>query len=329
MFLRLAYADLLYVLIPIFLLFFIYRIKFFKSPRYVYPLTESLAQHHLTQKIYHKKIFFVLRLLALLGLALLVCRPQWVDEKSNININGVNIVLAIDVSGSMQLFDDPKDRRMRIEVAKAEAIRFIEKRHDDPIGIVIFGKDALSRCPLTLDKLILKQIVGSLELGIIDPSGTWLGTGLATAINRLRHSKAKSKVLVLLTDGEPTPPEKIDPDTAITMAQQFGIKVYTIGVGNEQGGYIEHPLWGVQQVQERLNVPLLEKIAQKTGGKFFRANKPADMRTIYDTINTLEKTEYQTNLFAHYYEAFLTFIWLIFVLLGVELLLRIFIWPGI
>lgn len=329
MVLKLAYFQVLYVLLPILSLVFLYRLFWYKSPYYRFPLTQKLYEQKLTKNKSRKIIFFALRALTLLGLIFMIARPQWVDENSHVNVEGVDIILAIDVSGSMQCFDDPHDRRSRIDVAKEEAIRFIEKRSNDPIGIVIFGKDVLTCCPPTLDKIILKEITGKIELGMIDPDGTSLGTGLALAVNRLKNSKAKSKIIILLTDGEPTPHEKVDPAVAIDLAQQFGIKVYTIGIGNEEGGFVAHPFYGVQRVPVKLNLTLLKTIAEKTNGKFFRANNPKDMRTVYNTIDRLEKTELQTTVFHHYYEAFLTFIWFIVGLLGLELFLRLFIWRGI
>lgn len=326
--LRFAYADLLYIFIPIIILLVLYRFFLYRSPLYRFPLTQLLVQQNLTKKSYYKPILFVLRLASLIGLMLLVLRPQWVDERSKVNVEGRDIMLVIDVSGSMQCFDDPKDQRQRIEVAKTEAIRFVEKRIDDPIGIVIFGKETVSRCPLTLDKQILKEIIGGIELGMIDPDGTSLGSGLATAVNRLRTSKAKSKVIILLTDGNPTE-DKVDPMFAAEMAQKFGIKVYTIGIGNEEGSYAPHPLLGIVGVRNSLNVKLLQSIAEQTGGMFFRANNPKEMRKIYDKIDALEKTVYQTNIYHRAYEAFLTFIWFVLAILASELLLRLFVWRGV
>ena len=329
MLLRLAYLNLLYVLFPVFLLALLYRLFIYKYPVYTFPAISFLKNSGFIKNTSHRKILFFMRGIALIGLTLLIARPQWVDESSKLNVEGIDIVLAIDASDSMQLIDDLSDRLPRIEVAKREAIRFIEKRTSDPIGLVLFGKEALSRCPLTLDKSILKELVGQIKLGEIDPSGTWLGTGLATAVNRLRNSKAKSKVIILLTDGEPTPPEKIEPDAAIEMAKQFNIKIYTIGIGNEKGGYFYHPMFGLQQTRYTLNTKLLEAIASKTGGQFFKASNAKEMRMIYDKIDSLEKTKIESEIFHNYYEAFLTFIWIILALLGLEFLLRFFIWRGV
>lgn len=329
MVLHVLYPNVLYILSPVLLIALVYRLFFYKTPVYRFPLGKAVAQFSKVHHKHHKKVHFFMRVVSLVGLLFLVARPVWVDEHSNVTTHGIDIVLAIDVSESMMLFDDFKDRRSRIEVAKQEAVRFIEKRIDDPIGVVLFGREVISRCPLTLDKHILKQIVGSIELGEISGQGTFLGTGLAMAVNRLRSSKSKSKIVVLLSDGEPSVPETVDPDQAIKLAKQFGVKVYTIGIGNERGGFVEHPLMGIQQVDSRINVDLLQKIATQTGGVFLRANNSKELRAAYNHIDRLEKTEYETNVFHRYYEAFLTFVWIILALLALELFLRLFIWPGV
>ena len=330
MLLRFAYPFFLWILLPLLLLAIIYRLKFYRYPRYVFPLSSFFAVEGFSGRYsYQRSILFVLRILALCLLALFAARPQWVDERSVVNVNGVDIVIALDVSDSMRMFDDLSDRRSRIAVAKQEAIRFVDKRTSDPIGLVLFGAEAISRCPLTLDKPILKDIIGSIELGVVDPRGTSLGTGLSVAVSRLKQSKAKSRVIVLLTDGQPTPhTDLVDPIHAIDLAKQLGIKVYAVGIGSEREAYLEAPGWGLVPQPHSLNVALLEKIASETGGQFFRAKNPSDMRTIYNKIDQLEKTEIQTNLFHNYYEAFLHFIWLVFLLIALEYSLRLFVWRG-
>jgi Ca-activated chloride channel homolog len=330
MMLHCAYYDLLYILGPLLLAFLVYRIKGYRYPVYSFPLTQTLIANGLARSTTYKKIISGLRFLTLCSLIFLILRPQWVDERSKVDVEGVSIIVAIDVSASMTFFDDVHDQKPRIDIAKKEAIHFIEKRLNDPIGIVLFGKEAIYRCPLTLDKHILKDIVGSVEIGLINADGTWLGTGLATAVNGLRTSPSKNKVIILLTDGQPTPPEKIEPPLAISVAKKFGIKVYTIGIGSEQGAFTRHPFLGIVPVpQEGLNVPLLKQIAEQTGGKFFRAKNQAEMRTVYDTIDRLEKTKMQTNIFHRYYEAFAYFVWFMLLLFGLELFLRFFIWRGV
>lgn len=330
MFLRFAYPIFLWVLLPVFILAVIYRLRFYRYPRYVFPLSSFFATSGFSGRFsYRRYVLFALRVSTLLLLLIFSARPQWVDERSTVNVNGVDIVIALDVSGSMQCFDDLKDQQRRIDVAKKEAIRFVDMRSSDPIGLVLFGAEAISRCPLTLDKQILKDMIARVELGVINQNGTALGTGLSVALNRLRNSKAKSRIVVLLTDGCPSREiDMIDPVHAIELAKQLGIKVYTVGIGSEKGGYVHFAGFGVQQIQDSINVELLEKIAKETGGQFFRAKNPKDMRTIYDKIDQLEKTEIETSLFHNYYEAFLQFIWLVFVLIALEYGLRLFLWRG-
>ena len=216
---------------------------------------------------------------------------------------------------------------MRIDVAKKEAINFIEKRPDDPIGIVIFGKDALSRAPLTLDKKVLKRIVRTINLGIINPNYTSMGTGIATAINKLKRSQSKNKIIILLTDGKPTAEtDKIPIETALKLAKKFKIKIYTVAIGNKNGGYVSSSFGLVQQVPDSIDENLLKNISNQTGGQFFRANSPKEMKKIYETINRLEKTKYETSMFSKYYEAIRSFIWLPMLLLMAELILKLFLW---
>jgi len=329
MLLHLAYPLVGYVFATLCLIVLCLKLFTMRRTWYAYPVAQRLADHGLAQSPWIGRSLHGLRFLSLAVLAFLIARPQWADERSQINVNGIDIMLALDISGSMELFDDQHDRRTRIEVAKAEAIRFIEKRTSDPIGLAIFAKDSLARCTLTLDKAILKELVADLSIGIIDPQGTALGTGLATAINRLKNSKAKSKIVVLLTDGAPSPGEKITPEAATELAVELGIKVYTIGIGNEQGGYFIHPLAGLQSGQTQVNSQLLKMIADKTGGAFFLAHNPKEMRTVYETIDALEKTTIQTNIFHTLYEAFEQFIWFFMALFFIELFLRLSIWQGL
>jgi Ca-activated chloride channel family protein len=260
-------------------------------------------------------------------LAFLIAKPQLVDNRSNIIVDGIDIMLVLDVSGSMQFQDYADDQRSRLQVAKDEALRFVNKRTNDAIGLVIFGKDALSRVPLTLDKKIINTLISTLEIGIIDPDGTVLSTAIVTAANRLKNSQAKSKVMILLTDGAPSENDT-DPNLAIELAQKMGIKIYTVGIGSDEEQFIMHPLYGLIP-KPKINKTLLTKIAQETGGKFFLARNSKDMRAIYDTIDSLEKTTHETSLFNKYYDIFIPFVWTIIILLLAELLLSTTIWFGI
>ena len=177
------------------------RVWWHKSPTYIYSLAHACNKQGLMQVHMSTVFFFISRIGLLSVLALLIGRLQYADTHMHITINGIDIMLVLDVSGSMQYQDFEDDDRSRLEVAKAEAKRFIEKRDNDAVGLVIFGNDALSRCPLTLDKPLLKNIVSELHTGIIDPQGTVLARGIVAGASRLKHASAKSKIMIVLTDG--------------------------------------------------------------------------------------------------------------------------------
>lgn len=305
----------------------IVRLWFTKTPVYIYPLAGHLCQEGLSSRHPYRKILSGLRFLILSLLVLLIGKPQLVDMTSKVTIKGINIMIVLDVSGSMQFQDYADDERSRFEVAQDEAIRFIKARTNDSIGLVLFGRDALSRCPLTSDKKMLTSIVKETKIGIVNPEGTVLSRGIVTAANRLKGSKAKSNVMILLTDGEPSP-EDIDPSIAIEIAKQLGIKIYTIGIGSDEERIIRHPLYGLA-VLPKINSKLLETIAHDTGGQFFLARDAKDMRTIYDTIDKLEKTEYEAPLYNKYYDIFMPFVWALLGLLILEILLASTIWFGL
>ena len=329
MWLQFAYSWLFFFTIPAYVLIVAYRLFWYRYPVYRFPLITYLHEHNVTHKGYHRIILTTLRMILLLLLVFFLSRPQWIDENSRITVEGIDIIIALDVSASMECIDDPENPKNRLETAKKEAIRFIDKRHNDPIGVVVFAAETLSRCPLTLDKTILKDIVHSLKIGFINPHGTMLGTGLATAVNRLKDTPAKSKIVILLTDGAPSGQEKISPDIAIQLAQEFGVKVYAIGIGSEQA-FIKDHLFGLRAVSAELyNEKLLKEISEKTGGKFFQARNAQELQRIYNIIDSLEKTEHQTDIFHHYYEAFFTFMWIVLLLFFLEIGLRLFVWRGI
>ena len=303
-----------------------YRMFYYKAPFYLYSVTNMITQHS-NVRVNYKKILSFLRFLTLISLLLLIARPQLIDQQSHVNVQGVDIMMAIDVSGSMQLFDDLDLRKPRIDVAKEEAIKFIKKRDNDPIGLVLFAQESVTRCPATLDKKMLESIVASTELGVINPQGTMLSKGLLMAINRLKKSTAKSRIIILLTDGEPTPGDE-NPQMVVNLAKKYGIKIYTIGIGGQQGGYLETP-FGIQPVEMPFNTKMLSFFAQQTGGKMFHATKPEELSTIYEMINQLEKTEYQTNVFQKYEDMLMPWLWGVIGLIGTEVLLSQTVWFGL
>lgn len=314
----------IFLLLVIGITLYAVALRYFKSGIYYrYSLADQSARNGYAAAHPYKIIVFTMRLLFLFILAFIIARPQLANTFSKTNMNGVDIMLAIDVSGSMEIADDKKDGRTRIQIAKDEALHFISKRDDDAIGLVLFAKHAISRCPLTLDKKIVTDIVKNIQLGLLDPSQTYLATGLITAANRLKDSKAKSKIIILLTDGAPSEGD-LDPTVAIDVAKQLGIKVYTIGIGGDEPLRIMTPM-GLSMYLP-VNKELLQKIATSTGGTFFRANNAKDMRKIYDTIDSLEKTKYEVAHYTHYYDIYVPFLWLALLLLVSELILSTFVW---
>jgi len=323
--LRFYYAWLLYFLIPIVIIIALYKLKWANGVFYKYSLGSILKKNNFFSRHPYKKIFFMLRFFSLLILALLIAKPQLVDPRSNILVEGIDMMIVLDMSGSMGAADF--GHQSRFDVAKKEALRFIEKREHDPIGLVIFGVDAISRCPITLDKTILRTIIRDLKLGDVDPWETSLFTALLTAENRLKESTSKNKIIIALTDGEPRG-DQVPPQMAINVAKKLGIKIYTIGIGPELQDLAHlHPFMRARM--DLVNTKLLKKIAQDTGGKFFMAKNAKDMRKIYEIIDKLEKTEHETDIYSKYLDIFMPFLWIIFFVLLLELFLATFVWFGI
>jgi Ca-activated chloride channel homolog len=326
-FVRCANPWVLVVLFPLLAACVLIKVKWRRTPAYRSSLGSLLDKYAFVSSHQYKTIFFCMRVLALAVLAFLLSRPQLVDERSNIWVEGIDMMLVLDVSGSMDFRDYGDDKASRVDVAKEEAIRFIDKRVHDPLGLVIFGQEAVSRCPMTTDKNILKSIVQDLHIGSINPDGTMLSRALLTAANRLKNSHAKSKIIIVLTDGEPSPGDE-SPELAIAVAQRMGIKIYTIGIGSGEEKVFMHPLYGMIG-KPGINKQLLSDIASKTGGKFFLAENQQEMRSIYDEIDRLEKTEYQTNVFSHYYELFMPFLWFVLIVMLLEVCLASWMWFSI
>jgi Ca-activated chloride channel family protein len=324
-FLRFAYSKALLITIPVLALVIWYRLIYYKGVVYRYPLTSTLAKQGNNRPHFHIRFLFLARVLSLTIMALLIAKPQLVDSRSQVTLEGIDIIVVLDVSGSMGMPHHAGDERTRIDVAKEEAIRFVDKRTNDAIGLVIFGSDAVSRCPLTADKVLLKNMIHDVEIGIINPEGTVVATSIIAAANRLKQSQAASKIMILLTDGEPSEHDA-DPAVAIKIAQQLGIKIYTVGIGDDQEVLVQHPLYGKIPMRTTLNKGLLTEIANQTGGQFFEAKNAQDMRTIYDTIDRLERAPLDVPIFSKYYDIFMPFIWVLLLLMGAELLARSLIW---
>lgn len=283
--------------------------------------TTEFVPRSISLKIMLYRFLPLLRLLVFALFIIGLARPQKVSSEKEYQTKGVDIIVALDISGSM-LAEDFKPEN-RLVVAKQEAAKFVYGRENDRIGLVVFARKAFTQCPLTLDYDILINLLGEIEIGMI-ADGTAIGMGIATSVNRLRDSTAKSKVVILITDGENNA-GNIDPITAAELAKTFGIKVYTIGVG--KGGLVpfpvNDPLFGKRYVQAEVEIDemTLKRIADITGGLFFRAREPKALTEIYDKINELEKTEVRVKEYKSYDELFPWLLWPAIFLLLIELVL--------
>jgi len=267
----------------------------------------------------------VLRLLALSSLIIALARPRTVDISNETKTTkGIDIVMAIDLSSSM-LARDLKPNRM--EALKKVAINFVDGRPNDRIGVVVYAAEAYTKTPVTSDKLMVKKAIQDIKYDQVLQDGTGIGMGLTTAVNRLKDSKAKSKVIILLTDGVNNS-GFIEPETASDIAKEYGIKVYTIGIGSN--GMAEFPyqfapngrdfLYKLLPVE--IDEKLMKTIAKNTGGKYYRANSNSKLESIYNEINKLETTEIQELKYYDYDEKFRPFVWIAGILLLIEVLLR-------
>ena len=274
-----------------------------------------------TVRYYLRHLPFALRAAAFALLVVALARPQDVEQNVRTNAEGIDIMLAIDVSGSMLARDFKPDR---ITAAKEVAGSFIADRYGDRIGLVAFAGEAFTQSPLTTDQSTLQTLLARIRSGLIEDR-TAIGNGLATAINRLRESDAKSKVIILLTDGVNNRGE-IAPVMAAEIAKEQGIRVYTIGVGSR--GTAPTPaidMFGNMtfvQAKVEIDEKTLQEIADATGGRYFRATDNEKLRAIYDEINRLEKSKVEVADFTTYTEEYLRWVLAALALLAAEFLIR-------
>ncbi|MEO5681885.1 MAG: VWA domain-containing protein [Chitinophagaceae bacterium] len=264
---------------------------------------------------------FIFRLLCISCIILALARPQTRNDEELVSGEGVDIVLAIDVSGSMLAQDFTPNR---MEAAKEVAANFVANRPTDRIAVVIFSGESFTLCPLTTDQQVLKTQIYNIQSGLLE-DGTAIGSGLATSVDRLRASTSKSKVVILLTDGENNGGQ-IPPLTAKELAKATGVKVYTIGVGTE--GFAQTPMQtqtgAVVMQREKVNIDekLLTQIANETGGRYFRAKDNESLKNIYTDIDKLEKSRIEVTALKRYSEKFFPFAIAALALLLTELVLR-------
>lgn len=266
-------------------------------------------------KTYLRHIVFVLEIAALSLFIIALARPQSSTKNQNINIEGIDIVLAMDISSSMLACDLKPDR---LEASKIVASDFVAGRPDDRMGLIVFSGETFTQVPLTTDHGMMLNMLKDMKCGLLE-DGTAIGDGLASAVSRLKDSEAISKVVILLTDGDNNA-GSIDPSTAAEMAKLFGIRVYTIGAGTRgMAPYpVQTPFGGIkyQQVEVNINEPLLQSIANETGGKYFRAESKEKLQQIYDEIDKMERSKIEINEYKRLYEEFYPFaIWGIILLI--------------
>jgi Ca-activated chloride channel family protein len=243
-----------------------------------------------------------IRLLAVAFLIVAFARPQSVSSGENVTTEGIDIVLVLDISGSMLAEDLTPNR---LVAAKQVAEEFIDGRANDRIGLVIFSAESFTQCPLTTDYAVLKNLLQEVRNGMI-PDGTAIGLAIANGVNRLKDSKAKSRVMILLTDGVNNRGE-IDPITAARIASTYGVKVYTVGVGAQ--GSAPYPFktpFGIQRqwIPVDLDEPTLRSVAEMTGGRYFRATDTGKLKSIYQEIDKLERTTIEVTAYKRYAELF-------------------------
>lgn len=265
----------------------------------------------------------LLKVAALVLMIVALARPRLDLSEESVTAEGIDIVLTMDLSTSMGAQDFTPNR---LEVAKDVARDFVSRREFDRIGLVAYAGEAYTKAPLTVDKDIIDRFIGELEMGEIT-DGTAIGLGLETAINRLKESEAESKVIILLTDGENNAGDRHQPEVAAEIAKQFGIRVYTIGVGSgEETLMPSAPLGGgryrFRPTRGTVDDELLAYIAETTDGRYFRARDTEELESIYDYIDELETTEIETTVFRRYEEKFGVFLWAGLLLLLLETGLR-------
>lgn len=275
----------------------------------------------------YRHLLLVFRTLAVLFTVLALARPQSGLSGEEVITEGIDIILALDISGSMRA-EDFKPRN-RIYVAKQVIAEFIKNRHSDRIGMVVFAGRSFTQCPLTLDYNVLQELLDQIQTGMID-DGTAIGTGIANSVNRLRQSTAKSKVVILLTDGVNNT-GAIDPITAARTARALGVKIYTVGVGKEGGAPIpvNDPILGRTYARNpdgslvltEVDEETLKEIARITDGAYFHATDASTLAAIYRRIDALERTEIKTLEYTRYYELFPYFLLPAMVLLLIEVTL--------
>ncbi|MBR9832956.1 vWA domain-containing protein [Acidiluteibacter ferrifornacis] len=296
---------LLFALLPIALLWYFLRLKK-KNADLKFSSLNWINPHNKSIKVLMRHTPFILEIICLSAIIFTLARPQSSLSYQNVVTEGIDIMIAFDISGSM-LAEDLKPNR--IEASKEVAIDFIKERPQDRIGLVVYSGESFTQCPLTTDHSVVINLFKDVKNGMIE-DGTAIGLGLATAVNRLRESDAKSRVIILLTDGSNTA-GSIPPLTAAEIAREFGVRVYTIGVGtNGKAPFPVTDAFGrsrYEMVDVKIDEKTLTDIAKTTGGKYFRATNNRKLAAIYEEIDQLEKSKIEVTEYRRKKEEFLPF----------------------
>ena len=260
--------------------------------------SKSIISEKMIRKgVYKKRLLSFIQYLSMFLIILGLSRPRMIESLQEKNIEIIDIVLVIDISSSMLATDFQPNR---LEVVKKTAKDFINQRKGDRLGILVFAGESFIQCPLTIDNEVLLSLMSEIKVAQQSYDGTAIGMAIANATNRLRNSDAKSKVMILLSDGSNNAGE-LDPNTAADLAKQFGIKIYTIGAGtNQDVSFIP----GRGYIRNEIDEETLKAIAKQTGGQYFRATNTAGLKEIYSTINALERTEVEIKVFTQYRELY-------------------------
>jgi len=320
--LEFAYPAFLYglILLPLMVAWYLWRGKRSTASLKISGF-ENIDPRIRSSRIWLRHLLFVIRLLVVGLIIFVLARPQSANRWEQVTTEGIDIVMCMDVSGSMRAMDF---RPNRLEAAKSVGIEFVNARQDDRFALVVFAGESFTQCPLTTDRAVVINFLKGIEFGVIE-DGTAIGMGLATAVNRIKDSKSRSKVIILLTDGVNNRGD-VGPVTAAEIAASFGIRVYTIGVGSH--GNAPVPLQDAFGRTVTRNMPVeidedvLKRIAETTGGTYFRATDNNKLREIYQQIDQMEKTRLDVKQFSRKKEEYFPFLLSAMLLLLFEILLR-------
>lgn len=313
---------LLLILVPIIAWYIIRR---HKEPALSISSTLPLAAVSGGWKTWLRHMLFALRCAAIACLIVVIARPQTHDSWNKSNVEGTDIVLVLDISGSMQAADMAKANRL--EVAKKVASQFVNGRQNDNMGLVLFAGESFSAVPLTSDRAMLANYIGGVKVGLISADGTAIGDGIASAINRIKDGQAVSKSIILITDGTNNS-GIVAPETAAEIAKDLGVKIYTIGVGADTAGEaVPYKDENGNTIGLFMTTPIddssLRQIASMTGGKYFAAASANALTEVFAEIDALEKTEFDVRNFSHTEDNYMIWAWLAFGFFAVQLLLKL------